>query len=226
LQSRVGLSLDGAEGPGNYGLNKECLMTIVAAKGGKVAANFALVQPGIADAPRVIAALAKACGDEAPPSVEQLGGRQQGAPAMARREAVRAADLSKFDLNTEAGLRDAVRALIGEVQSLRAEIAATRASAAPARRVQTVTPARNELPGAAPTDETLVGLLRRFIQPTNDDAAVGKALDDVRAYIKDNAELRKQAIDGWTRALHLKYGTEHAQKAGREFVEKLKAESK
>jgi hypothetical protein len=29
LQSRVG-SLDGVEGPGNYGLNKECMMTIIA----------------------------------------------------------------------------------------------------------------------------------------------------------------------------------------------------
>src|SRR5262245_13338930 len=43
LQARVGLSVDGAEGPGNYGLNKECLMTIVAAKDNVVTANFALV---------------------------------------------------------------------------------------------------------------------------------------------------------------------------------------
>ena len=33
LQSPVSLSLDGVEGPGNYGLNKDCLMTIVAAQG-------------------------------------------------------------------------------------------------------------------------------------------------------------------------------------------------
>ena len=50
LKSNVGLSLDGSEGPGNYGLNKECMMTIVIAKDDKVTANFALVQPGIADA--------------------------------------------------------------------------------------------------------------------------------------------------------------------------------
>ena len=29
LQARLGYSVDGVEGPGNYGLNKECMMTIV-----------------------------------------------------------------------------------------------------------------------------------------------------------------------------------------------------
>lgn len=72
LKSRVGLSLDGLEGPGNYGLNKECMMTIVASRENKVGANFALVQPGIADATKVIAAIAAVCGDEHPPTSEAL----------------------------------------------------------------------------------------------------------------------------------------------------------
>lgn len=75
LQSRVGLSVDGIEGPGNYGLNKECLMTIVIAKDNTVTANFALVQPGIADAPKVLEALAKVCDDPHPPTVEQVNER-------------------------------------------------------------------------------------------------------------------------------------------------------
>jgi hypothetical protein len=83
LHSRTGLSPDGAEGPGNYGLNKECMMTILAAKGNVVSANFALVQPGIADARRVIDALAKVCGDTNPPSMARLsagpgGGMRRG----------------------------------------------------------------------------------------------------------------------------------------------------
>src|SRR5262249_34809741 len=117
LQARVGLSPEGAEGPGNYGLNKDCLMTIVAAKDNVGTANFALVQPGIADAPKVIEALAKACGDEAPPPVEELSQRQAARSGggrdggdMRRGERMRpnaqTVDLSQFDLNTEAGLRD------------------------------------------------------------------------------------------------------------------------
>lgn len=85
LKSRVGFSPDGAEGPGNYGLNKDCLMTVVLAKDNIVTANFALVQPGIADAPGIVAALAKTCGDPKPPTVEELTARQPSmAPARTR----------------------------------------------------------------------------------------------------------------------------------------------
>jgi hypothetical protein len=242
LNSAMGLSVDGAEGPGNYGLNKECMMTIVAAKDQKVLANFALVQPGIADAPKVIEALAKACGDEAPPTVEQLSGRvaargvgreaapmRPGAPRM---DAPTAPDLSRFDLNTEAGLRDAVRALVGEVQSLRNELNAMRAGnpspaprdGAPARPVRS---ADGQIPGAVPTDEKLAGLLRQFIRPTNEDAAVDQVLANVQAHIKDNADLRKQAIDGWRRILHFEhYGTAYSRKVGREFLDKLQKEGR
>ncbi len=68
----VSYSLDGAEGPGNYGLNKRCLMTLVLAKDNRVMANFALIQPGIADAPKVLAEMAKLAGAAAPPEVEKL----------------------------------------------------------------------------------------------------------------------------------------------------------
>jgi hypothetical protein len=78
LQSPVGLSLDGSEGPGNYGLNKDCLMTVIGARDNRVVTNFALVQPGIADAPRIIAALAQLCGDTNPPSAQALLAASQG----------------------------------------------------------------------------------------------------------------------------------------------------
>ncbi len=89
LQSPVELSVDGAEGPGNYGLNKECLMTIVAAKDNTVTANFALVQPGIADAPKVLEAMAKVCGDTHPPTVAQLSERQMARGGGGRERAGR-----------------------------------------------------------------------------------------------------------------------------------------
>ena len=79
LKSPVGLSPEGAEGPGNYGLNKECMMTVLTARDLRVVSNFALVQPGIVDAPRVIAALAAVCGDTNPPSIEKLSERPMSA---------------------------------------------------------------------------------------------------------------------------------------------------
>jgi hypothetical protein len=223
-QAPVTISLDGAEGPGNYGLNKKCLLTLIMAKDNKVTANFALVQPGIADAPKVIAEIAKIIGDTKPPTAEELEARRRvlydtpQRPNAAR--STQQMDLSRFDLNTEQGLRDAVKALIAEVQALRREVAELRGSAGaspsrPAVRAQ-------DLPGAAPTDAKLIGLLRSFIQPTNDTLTVDRVVKEVEEYVKGNADLTKQAIDGWTRVLFLKYGTEYAQTKGKELVERLK----
>ena len=52
---------------------------------------------------------------------------------------------------------------------------------------------------------------------------VDAVLAETRAHIKDNADLKKQAIDGWTRVLHFDhYGTEYARKTGKVFLEELK----
>lgn len=184
LQSRVGLSVDGLEGPGNYGLNKQCLMTLLTARSNVVTGNFALVQPGIADAPQVLEALAKVCGDTNPPTAAQLTERQvartgAGGRMMANRD--------KPDGKPKEGF-----------------------------------------PGAVPTDAKLQTLLRLFIRPTNDVASVDRLLAEVKGHIKDNADLQKQAVDGWTRVLHFgdRYGTEYSRKVGREFLEQLKGNGK
>ena len=184
LQSPVGLSPDGAEGPGNYGLNKDCLMTIVASRSNVVFTNFALVQPGIADAPRVIAALAKLIGDTNPPSAEVL--LASGSPG-------------RMD---GGGMRP------GRAGDTNAGAART---------------GKDPFPGAVPTDAKLQGLLRQFIRPTNDNATVDNVLADVKKHIGTDPELRKQALDGWTRVLHFgdRYGTEYSRKIGTEFLQSL-----
>jgi hypothetical protein len=173
LKCPASISVDGAEGPGNYGLNKSVLMTILVAKEGRVTANFPLVQPGMADAPAVIAAIAKAVGDSNPPKAQTLRDRRTGG-------------------------------------------AASRPAGAPMRTQ------RPNLPGAAPTDEKLIGLLRSFIQKDNDVGTIDRIAGEVEVYVKDDPALRKQAVDGWTRVLYLKYGTDHAQNAGQALVERLK----
>jgi hypothetical protein len=84
--------------------------------------------------------------------------------------------------------------------------------------------AKDDFPGAVPTDGKLVGLLRQFIRPTNDDATVDRVLAEVKAHIKDSPDLAKQAADGWTRVLHFgdRYGTPYARKVGQEFLEQIK----
>jgi hypothetical protein len=215
LASPLTLSPDGLEGPGSYGLNKKCLLTLLVGKGGKTTASFALVQPGIADAPKVLKAIAEAIGDTNPPTVAELEAKRM------------APERPAFDLSTEKGLRDAVLALQAEVAMLKKELAELKGqrrmpSAEAPRRQPTPPQIAVPLPGAAPTDPQLLGLLRAFIQPANADTRVDDVLKEVSAYIKGKPELEKQAYDGWIRVLHLKYGTPYAQTAGKKFVDALK----
>lgn len=65
----VGYSMDGIEGPGAFGLNRNVEMTILVGKRDgeelNVTANFALVQPGVhADGPAILKAIAEATGSK------------------------------------------------------------------------------------------------------------------------------------------------------------------
>jgi hypothetical protein len=68
----IGISTDGIEGPGAYGLNRKVTVTILVAKENKVTGNFALIQPSVAaDAPKIIEAIATTAGAK-PPTGEEL----------------------------------------------------------------------------------------------------------------------------------------------------------
>lgn len=78
----IGISVDGREGPGSYGLNRNIALTILVGKENKVTANFALVQPSLqADLPKILEAVVAAAGGKAP-KLEEL----EGMPAMNRDE--------------------------------------------------------------------------------------------------------------------------------------------
>ena len=53
LKSPMGISVDGKEGPGAYGLNRKVTITILVVKDNKVHANFAILSPNKADFPKV-----------------------------------------------------------------------------------------------------------------------------------------------------------------------------
>lgn len=83
LPSAIGVSPEGREGPGSYGLNRKMTLTILVAKDNKVEANFALVQPSLqADLPKVLESIVKVAGGKIP-KLEEL----DGMPAMARQPA-------------------------------------------------------------------------------------------------------------------------------------------
>ena len=82
----VGISDDGREGPGAYGLNRNVTLTVVVGNENKVTANFALVQPSAqADGPKIAKAIVDALGGGPVPSLAQLGlVRGRPAPKNAR----------------------------------------------------------------------------------------------------------------------------------------------
>ena len=106
--------------------------------------------------------------------------------------------------------------------------AAGRAGQMAAEGVASTNQPKDPFPGAVPTDPKLQGLLRGFIRKTNDVATVDRILADVSSHIHGSADLRKQALDGWTRILHFgdRYGTDYARKKGQEFLTGLEREAK
>ena len=78
-QIRKGISVDGKEGPGFYGLNRNVTLTVLVAKDGLVTANFALVQPSIeVDGPKIFKAIAKILGEETVPEIADYQPQQRG----------------------------------------------------------------------------------------------------------------------------------------------------
>lgn len=58
----LGISEDGREGPGSYGLNRNVAQTVIIAKDGKVLHNFAFTQPMLRPDPYVLGAVGEAIG--------------------------------------------------------------------------------------------------------------------------------------------------------------------
>ena len=65
-KSLVSVSVDGVEGPGYYGLNRNVAMTVLVAKGNKVVNNLVFNAPNNRDLETIMAAVAKALGKPEP----------------------------------------------------------------------------------------------------------------------------------------------------------------
>jgi len=70
-KAHMSVSLDGQEGPGQYGLNRNVDMTVLVAKNGKVLNSFALLGPNNTDAQKILSAIAEVIGKERP-SYDQI----------------------------------------------------------------------------------------------------------------------------------------------------------
>jgi len=186
-KSALGISVDGKEGPGGYGLNHQVTLTILLAKQDVVAANWALRSPSDTDTPAILKAIDDLVGFKEEP-------KQPTGDLEAR-----------------------VAALEKEIRELRAMIERLTRQPPPPAGGERKPPLRC----APPSDPTLNGLMRRMIRPETPNEEVDKAIGEIEAHVKDNADLKKQARDGITLILDLKYGTEYARTRAQELLSKL-----
>ena len=110
-QIRKGISVDGKEGPGSYGLNRNVSLTVLVAKDNVVTANFAMVQPSIeVDGPKVFQAIADVIGEEVAPKIADYQLPQRGyAATMKQRERAKSGDRTAADQHPQ------IRPMLGPV---------------------------------------------------------------------------------------------------------------
>ncbi len=108
------------------------------------------------------------------------------------------------------------------VAALEAEIRELRGMIEKLLKQQPAKQPERKLPGAAPKDATLNGLMRMLIRAERTNDEVDATLRDMEAHVKDKADLEKELVDGFILLRELKYGTEYAQKSIRDYLEKLK----
>lgn len=201
------ISLDGAEGPGAYGLNKEVLITVIAARDNKVVGNWAIVSPNETDFPRLL------------PVLDKLA-----EPALDTEQAMRTELLR---------LRAEVAALRAEIETLkrdgapgreeRGEMQPARGGKKRAEQTPSDRPAPPEAEaGKPPTDAKLTELLRQVIRRDSTPGVVDQALADIEAHVKDSADLKSQAVDALKLIDRLGYGNDYSRTARQALLGKLK----
>lgn len=112
----VGISLDGPEGPGAYGLNRNVTLTILVGRKGKVTANYALVQPSIAaDGPKILKSIVDATGGGDVPDIaeflpEGMRDRMRTANRPSRAQDERLVQLLRPVIQKDASAEDVAKA--------------------------------------------------------------------------------------------------------------------
>jgi hypothetical protein len=226
------LSVDGAEGPGQYGLNRNVQITALVAKDNRVTASFALVQPNETDAPKILAEVVKLIGGTVPLLSELDTLRRPPLPARDNPPANAGAAVTppsgspspeeiaavRRDL---AALQAQYAALLPVLNDLRRQVAELRKETPPPPLPGApAASGRSPLPGAKPDDPKLESYLRRLIRPEASTEEVDRAAKELAAYVGENKERQKQSYNGFVLVLHLNYGSPYAQQVMRGLQEK------
>jgi hypothetical protein len=203
LASPLVLSLDGAEGPGDYALARGAALTLVVANDGKVVSSLGMTDVGAKDLPRVRAL------------VESVTGTLPDDPAK-----LREALLAKLP-DDPAALKERIVQLTLELRRAKQRGAEPRMREAPRRDAERPAAERDAKPlaGAVPEDPGLRELMRSLIQPQNTASDLDALFAELAERVGTDAELRRQAVEMGRRILATTYGTDDARARVKTWLE-------
>ena len=238
----LGISLDGQEGPGAYGLNRNITLTALVVNEGKVTGNFALVQPSTqADGPKILKALAEVLGDTEVPNILDWSARGGDARMMMADRRVRqmVSPMLKPDATKEdvAKTVAAIDNYLSEKPAAKAQVGAIANRLINSGRISNfndlaqaqIRKWAEEFKSEAPRrgrgqanedDPKLTGMLRRLINKNATAQQVKETAQQIEEYVTTNEIAMKQiarvskTVSGSDRFSD--YGTETA----REYISK------
>lgn len=203
MNSAMTLSTDGADGPGGYGLNRKCTLTLVLGKDGKVTRSLAFTDTGAQDLPKLEQELRELTG------------------ALPQDAAGWRSLLEKRYPNSDAELIALTADLL--LRARPTEAAAPRMAAARPER-PAAAPAEGEgaakrpHEGKAPDDPELRTLLRAAIAMSASEQDVAEVFARIDARVGNDANLREQAVAMFKLILSLEYGTNAARERAKQYV--------
>lgn len=234
LHSPLMLSIDGAEGPGAFALEKDCSLALVLVKGGRVVRSEGFVDPGRQDVDRLRAWIAEIDGP-LPKTLDEWERRL--APQMTQAAPQLRRELIAARLEAQR-LRARLRKLQGELRRAQRQLErggagragmrgrnsgrnAGRPRAESAMRAAPRTGAPDSRParrGTPPRDPQLQNLLRAFVRKTNDASECEKIYEAILWRAAQGEALAKQAKAMLELVTSAGYGAHRARELARAYV--------
>ncbi len=216
LRNPIVLGLDGAEGPGNYALNRNAALTLIFCDDGKVVHSEALTDTGPNDVPK-IRQWAEAIVGPLPKGREALlAALPNDADALRQFAVDRALEVDRLQKRLKR-LQENNRKRGGRAMNRRPQRPNANADKS-AEEAETSEKPKRE--GKPPEDPELNALLRSFIRKTNDKAKADEVYTKITKRAAESDELKGEAVEMFKLMLSFRdrYGIEHAQKLAEGFL--------
>lgn len=230
MRNPMTVSLDGAEGPGNYAINRNANLTLVMVKGGVVTKCLAFTDTGLKDLPLITAAVESVAG-KLPTTAK---GRVRLLPndiaklkkmvtqlwadndQLKRQLANQSNRRNRGNRNMRRGRQDGKQ---GDGQ-MRRRGADQRGGNQRGSQRNADNAGKKQLPGTIPADSELVGLLRTLIRAKTKDE-IDNVFESVDKAVGDSAEKREAMVQGFIRILGATtYGTDDARARAMAYCQK------